>query len=287
MESSSVAVVGHPLEAWVLLFSAPLIALLIIIELVLSNCEKIRLYSVRETVTTLFLAMINGSFDFILRMVVVLPVLLWAYQYHFLNWSEKGMLYWFLLFIFEDCAFYILHCVDHYNRVFWAVHVTHHSSIDFNISTGFRSSVFQPLYRTIYFLPLTLLGFEPLDILLMYAITQIYGALIHTQKISKLGWLEWILVTPSHHRVHHASNGIYLDKNMGMCLIIWDRLFGTFQKELVEEPVKYGVTQNIEDRSLQNMVFHEWKNLWDDIKNSSLPKKEKWKHLWHGPGWKP
>ena len=107
------------------------------------------------------------------------------------------------------------------------MHVTHHSSEYFNLTTGFRSSVFQPLYRFIYFIPLVFLGFQPADIVLMYSITQIYGILIHTKYVDKLGWLEKVLVTPSHHRVHHASNIEYLDKNIGMCLIIWDKLFAT------------------------------------------------------------
>jgi sterol desaturase/sphingolipid hydroxylase (fatty acid hydroxylase superfamily) len=108
-------------------------------------------------------------------------------------------------FSLEDLAFYTLHYVDHHCRLFWAVHVTHHSSEHFNLTTGFRSSVFQPLYRFVYFIPLTLVGFNPADIIIMYSITQIYGIIVHTEYVGKLGWLEYIMVTPSHHRVHHAS----------------------------------------------------------------------------------
>lgn len=181
----------------------------------------------------------------------------------------------------------MLHFVDHHCRLFWAIHVTHHSSEEFNLTTGFRYSVFQPVYRTAYFVPIALLGFAPLDILFMYATTQIYGSLIHTQHVGKLGWLEHILVTPSHHRVHHAANPRYLDKNMGMCLIIWDRMFGTFAPELPEDPPRYGLTKSIPNRGPLNIVFHEWCDMLRDFRASSLPFPKCLGHLLRDPGWKP
>jgi sterol desaturase/sphingolipid hydroxylase (fatty acid hydroxylase superfamily) len=112
-----------------------------------------------------------------------------------------------------------------------------------------------------YFIPLALMGFKPLDILFIYAATQVWGIFVHTKLINKLGWLEYFLVTPSHHRVHHASNAKYLDKNMGMFLIIWDKMFGTFQPELTEkeyQPIKYGLTKPIEKETPLTIIFHEW-----------------------------
>lgn len=179
---------------------------------------------------------------------------------------DNNYAYWLALVILMDFLFYLLHVVDHKCRLFWAIHVTHHSSEEFNLTVGFRSSVFQPLYRFVYFIPLPLLGFQPIDILLAYAITQIYGILLHTKSVGRMGWLEWVLVTPSHHRVHHGSNEKYLDKNMGMLLIIWDRLFGTFQEE--EEPVRYGITKPIETRTPLTIVMHEWFALARDLKKA-------------------
>jgi len=176
------------------------------------------------------------------------------------------VLYWAVLLIAQDLLFYLLHLTDHYCRLFWAVHVTHHSSEEFNLTVGFRSSVFQPVYRFLYFIPLALLGFRGIDIMFVYSVTQIYGILIHTQTVGKLGWLEHILVTPSHHRVHHGSNPKYLDKNMGMLLIVWDKLFGTFQKELDDEPVRYALTAKLEKKDPVNVVFHEWKSIAEDLK---------------------
>jgi sterol desaturase/sphingolipid hydroxylase (fatty acid hydroxylase superfamily) len=157
-----------------------------------------------------------------------------------------------------------------------------------NFTVGFRSSVFQPLYRFIYFIPLAFLGFKPLDIVFMYSATQIWGIFVHTELIGKMGWLEYILVTPSHHRVHHASNPKYLDKNMGMFLIVWDQLFGTFQPELTEEeyqPRKYGLTKPLEDQGPVNVIFHEWNEIGKDLARKDIGWKEKWHYLFGPPGW--
>lgn len=273
-------------EQSLLIFSVPLILGAILLELVLTHFRGIKAYTVRETLTNFYMAALNGSLDLLLRAVVVVPALFWCWQHRFME-LEKGLGYWLALFLIEDLAYYVLHYVDHHCRLFWAVHVTHHSSEEFNLTTGFRSSVFQPVYRTAYFAPIALLGFDPLDILLMYAATQIYGSLIHTQCIGKLGWLEYVLVTPSHHRVHHASNPRYLDKNMGMCLILWDKLFGTYAAELEEEPVRFGLTKKIADRGPVNIVFHEWRELFHDVRNSRLPWLKRLGYLVRGPGWRP
>lgn len=206
----------------------------------------------------------------------------WFFQFHFIEIHHQ-FIYWFALFIGQDFLFYILHCVDHYVRFFWAVHVTHHSSEEFNLTVGFRSSVFQPLYRFVYFIPLALAGFHGMDIMFMYSLVQIYGILIHTQLINKLGPLEWVLATPSHHRVHHGSNPEYIDKNMGMALIIWDRLFRTFAEETV--PVKFGLTENIQSHHPSEVLFHEWKKIYRDIKQAKTFK-EKFMFLFGPPGWK-
>jgi sterol desaturase/sphingolipid hydroxylase (fatty acid hydroxylase superfamily) len=273
-------------ETTLLIFSVPVILAAILLEIAVTHFKGIRAYTWRETLTNVYMASLNGSMDLVLRAVVVAPALMFCFQHRVMSW-EAGWLYWLALFIVEDIAYYTLHYVDHHCRLFWAVHVTHHSSEEFNLTTGFRSSVFQPLYRTIYFAPIALLGFEPLDILFMYAATQIYGSLIHTERIGKLGWLEYVLVTPSHHRVHHGSNPRYLDKNMGMCLIFWDKLFGTFEPESAEDPPRYGLTRPIPDRGPVNIVFHEWKDIIRDIRSSPLPWRQKLGYLFRGPGWKP
>lgn len=242
-------------------------------------------YTFKDTLTNGVLMLLNGGIDLLFRAAYV-GVLIWLYNYRIIEPIANPYLYWFALFLLEDLAFYTLHYVDHHSRLFWAVHVTHHSSEHFNLSTGFRSSVFQPLYRFVYFIPLVLFGFNPADIVIMYSLTQIYGIIVHTEYIGKLGFLEYILVTPSHHRVHHASNVEYLDKNMGMCLIVWDRLFGTFQEEIPNTPPRYGLTKPIEDDGLKETVFHEWKEIINDFKQTP-DWKTKFNYLIKAPGWSP
>jgi sterol desaturase/sphingolipid hydroxylase (fatty acid hydroxylase superfamily) len=274
-----------PGETWFLLLSVPIYIIFIGAEILLSNWGEKKYYSIKGVLQNVYLTLMNAGLDLLLRTFFYISILLWTYNHHFFK-VENVYWYWFLLFILEDLAFYIEHRIDHYCRLFWAVHVTHHSSEEFNLTTGFRSSVFQPVYRFVYFIPIALMGFHPLDIVFMYSITQTYGILVHTQYIKKMpAWFEAIFVTPSHHRVHHASNIIYLDKNMGMCLIIWDKIFGTFQKELPGEPVKYGLTKNVENtHNPFNHVFYEWKNIAKDTgKNVSFL--TKLKYVLMPPGW--
>lgn len=272
-------------ETWFLLFSIPFYTLLIGAEIIMSNWRGQKYYTLKDSLQNVYLTLINAGLDGILRLLFYVSVLMWSYEQHFFQ-INNPILYWVLLFLLEDIAFYIEHRVDHYCRLFWAVHVTHHSSEEFNLTTGFRSSVFQPVYRFIYFIPLALMGFHPFDIVFMYSLTQTYGILVHTKYIKKMPrWFEAVFVSPSHHRVHHASNTIYLDKNMGMVLIIWDRLFGTFQEELATEPVKYGLKKRVEaDHNPINVIFHEWKSLGKDIsKKTSFA--NKLRYIFMPPGW--
>ena len=272
-------------ENWFLLLSVPFYTILIGIEILLSNWQQRKLYSLKDTLQNVYLTLINAGLDLLLRFAFYISVLTWSFNHHFVK-IDNPWLYWFLLFILEDFAFYIEHRIDHYCRIFWAVHVTHHSSEEFNLTTGFRSSVLQPVYRFVYFIPIALLGFDPRDIVFMYSITQTYGILVHTQYINKMPrWFETIFVSPSHHRVHHASNTIYLDKNMGMCLIIWDKLFGTFQEEVKEEPVKYGLTKPVANANHpMKIIFHEWQNISKDVRKK-LPLITRLKYLFMPPGW--
>lgn len=192
------------------------------------------------------------------------------------------VLYWILLFLLQDLSFYIMHFVDHKVRLFWAVHVTHHSSEEFNLGVGFRSSVFEPLYRFLYFIPIVLLGFASLDIFFVFSITQLYGIFIHTQYINRLGFLEWFMATPSHHRVHHGKNPQYIDRNMGMFLIVWDRLFGTFTPE--KEPVIYGITKPPKTDRPDEVILHEFRNMMQDVKQAP-DMKSKLMYIFGPPGW--
>ena len=272
-------------EQLLILISTPLYLLVIGFEVILSHLHLKKYYSFKDTFINIYLCTLNAVIDLLFRAVYIV-ILITIYGFHFVDLTFSPFLYWLLLFILEDLAFYIEHRVDHFCRIFWAVHVTHHSSEEFNLTTGFRSSVLQPLYRFVYFLPLVLLGFKPLDIVFMYSLTQIYGILVHTQFVNSMPqWFESVFVSPSHHRVHHASNIRYLDRNMGMVLIVWDRLFGTFQPEVDEDPVKFGLTKRLENpHHLTKIIFHEWQDIGTDLRKK-LPLSVKLKYLLKPPGW--
>lgn len=261
-----------------------LLVVLTLVEMALSYWEDRKYYQTRDTLTNIYLTSLAVITNLCVK-VFTFFILDYTYQHYRLFQIQNVFWYWFVLVVVQDFLYWVLHYTGHYCRMFWAMHVTHHSSEHFNFTTGFRSTVFEPLYRVFFYLPLALMGFTALDILYAYLITQLYGNLVHTQyKIPLPKWYGWIFVTPAHHRVHHASNIPYLDKNMGMVLIIWDRLFGTFRDEDLPEPVKYGLTKQPEDMGPVNVLFHEWKALLHDVKNAP-DLKSKISYFLNPPGW--
>ena len=273
-------------EESLITIATPLYIIVIGSEILLSHLQLKKYYTVKDTLMNIYLSLLNAGIDLLFRAIYLFIILQWFYAHRITEPRTHPWVYWPLLFVLEDFVYYFEHRVDHYCRVFWAVHVTHHSSDEFNLTTGFRSSVFQPLYRFIYFIPLAFLGFRPVDIIFMYALTQIYGILVHTKMVQKMpAWFEVLFVSPSHHRVHHASNIVYLDKNMGMCLIIWDKIFGTFQEELPEEPVVYGLTKPLDNPHHPiKIIFHEWLSIGKDLQKKTTFF-IKLKYLFMPPGW--
>ena len=273
-------------EQWLILISTPIYFIIIGLELLLSHISHRKAYTLKDTFTNVYLMLVNTGIDLAFRLIY-LGILQYFFLHAVMQWHNK-ILYWLILLIVQDFLYYWLHRFDHEIRFFWATHVTHHSSEKLNFSVGFRSSVFQPLYRFVYFIPLAYFGFKPLDIAFLFSATQIWGIIVHTETINKMGWLEYILITPSHHRVHHASNAKYLDKNMGMFLVVWDKMFGTFQAELPAEtyqPIKYGLTKNLKNPNAVNVIFHEWQQMWKDVFQKGITLKQRINYLFGPPGW--
>ncbi|WP_426672133.1 sterol desaturase family protein [Mucilaginibacter sp. McL0603] len=260
-----------------------LLVLLTVIEMGLNYWENRKFYEKRDTLINIYLTILA----FILNISVKgMTFFILDYVWQFRLFEIKNVIaYWVILVVVQDFLYWVLHYTGHYCRLFWAMHVTHHSSEHFNLTTGFRSTVFEPLYRVFFYLPLAFMGFDALDILYAYLLTQLYGNIVHTRYQVKLPkWYGWIFVTPSHHRVHHASNIPYLDKNMGMMFIIWDRIFGTFREENLPEPIRYGLTKQPEDLGPVNILFHEWKALLQDAKQAP-DFRTKLKYFLNPPGW--
>ncbi|MBI5372664.1 MAG: sterol desaturase family protein [Sphingobacteriales bacterium] len=178
----------------------------------------------------------------------------WIYTHFALFEIHPGFFTWVLLFLFTDFMWYWYHRFGHEVNLFWAVHVVHHQSDDYNFTVSARITVFQATARCLFWAVLPLIGFPPEMITIFLLIHGTYPFFTHTQLVGKLGWLEYFLVTPSHHRVHHSSNPQYLDKNYGDVLIIWDKLLGTFAVEK-ETPV-YGLTKPLNSHSFLWQHFH-------------------------------
>lgn len=277
---------GSVTQQLLVLISTPLYAIIIGVEIVLSNLHHTHSYRTRDTFHNFALSICGGIVDLVMR-GVSLALLTVAFGYHFFRLGHNA-LYWLGLLLLVDMMHYWLHRLGHNCRLFWAVHVNHHSSQQFNFTVGFRAGVLEPLYRFLFFIPISLLGFQPIDILLMYSITEIWAILTHTEKVRRLGWLEYIFVTPSHHRVHHASNTKYLDRNMGTAFIFWDKLFGTFQEELPEhqyETIRYGLTTQPRHDTIPYLIFHEWAAIWRDVRQPGLTWKQQWLYIFGPPGW--
>ena len=259
------------------------VIILTLVEMYFSYAQDKKIYSKRDTWINIYLMTVAVIVNLAMKTATFF-LLDYCYQFHLFKISNVWA-YWTVLILVQDFLYWFLHVVGHYVRVFWAMHITHHSSEHFNLTTGFRSTIFEPLYRVFFYLPLAFMGFTAMDVLFAYLITQIYGNLVHTQAIGKLHpWFEYVFVTPSHHRVHHASNLRYLDKNMGMLLILWDRWFGTFQEELPHDAVKYGLTSQPKDTGVVNIVFHEIIALSNDVKKAPTFS-DKVKYIFNPPGW--
>ena len=208
-------------------------------------------------------------------------VFLWIYQFRLFEIPNTWWM-WGLLLLADDVTFYWYHRSAHEIRFFWAAHVQHHSSEHMNFSVALRQSWGEPFIKFLFYMWLPFIGFNPVYILIMQSISLVYQFFPHTKLVGKLGPIEWIFNTPSHHRVHHATQVQYLDKNHAGILIIWDRMFGTFQKER-EVPI-YGITENINSFSPLKIASHEYVNLWQDIRRVKKFS-DKINYLIKPPGW--
>ncbi len=189
-----------------------------------------------------------------------------------------------LAIIVVDFLYYWEHRWEHEIRFLWTYHAIHHSSPIYNYTTALRVSFIDNFVTWIFFTPAILMGFHPLIVLLAIGFILVYQFWIHTELIGKMGWFGWIFNTPSHHRVHHGSDNIYLDKNYGAFLIIWDRIFGTFQEEIFRPT--YGLTEPINTIHPLKVNFHEHINIVKDL-GKARNRREVWGYLFKHPGWQP
>jgi sterol desaturase/sphingolipid hydroxylase (fatty acid hydroxylase superfamily) len=241
--------------------------LLVVAEWVLTIIQKKDYYNSLDTLSATFIGLVNVGISALLKIGIFGIIL---FFYNIIPWSIPSEWWAYILCIIAiDFFRYWSHRLTHVNRFWWATHVTHHNSEKYNLSVAFRLGWTQNI-KFIFFIPVILMGFNPVIFFICHQIEVLYQFWIHTEYIRKLpAPIEYLFVTPSHHRVHHSSNKKYLDKNFGSTFIIWDRLFGTFQEE--KEQTLYGITTPINSYNPITLNFHEWKDIFlDVIKSRSL-----------------
>ena len=263
----------------------PIFLLALLVEIIIDHRNNLQLFEKKDTVSSLWMA-------FFVVFVDVLPKLAVLVIFFFLNSIspladivQRQWWAWFLLFFLDDIAYYFMHRANHEVRLFWAGHVSHHSAIKMNFATALRQGVMERMHKYIFWLPLPLLGFDPIMIFVMMSINLFYQFWLHTELVDRLpAWFEQVFNTPSHHRVHHASNIRYLDCNPAGVLILWDKLFGTFSPEVEVEPPVYGLTEPLPSYNPIHVATHEYSSIAADVRRASNLK-DKLNYIFRAPGW--
>lgn len=227
-----------------MVFASPIFLILIVIECLLSLRNHTSLYQLKDTVNNFSTGILEEISALPIRGVIIASYYYLYEDYAFFHFNPKSVLTWVVLWIAVDFCYYWFHRASHRNNFFWIGHSVHHQSEHYNLSVALRQGYLQTLTSWVFYLPLALIGFPTWMFVTTITLNSIYQFWIHTQTIKKMGWLEHILNTPSHHRVHHGKNPQYIDKNYAGSLIIWDKWFGTFEPEIAL--VDYGVTEPLD-----------------------------------------
>lgn len=269
-----------------LLLAFPFFFLMFFVELVVDRRRGTGYIRWSDSINSLSMGALSELGNVVTAAVGILTYV-WVYE-HFAQFelSAESWWVWVVGFLLRDLTYYWGHRMGHEINVLWAAHVVHHQSEEFNISTALRQESTTFLLYWVFALPMAVLGIPPLVSTVVVIFILYYQVWIHTRHIPKLGWFEWIFNTPSHHRVHHGQNPVYLDRNYAGVLIIWDKLFGTYQKELDAEPVVYGITVPLASWNPLWGVVHVYVQLWRDAVHAA----SWWDKLriWFMPtGWRP
>ncbi|MBA4014128.1 MAG: C-5 sterol desaturase [Phenylobacterium sp.] len=264
--------------------ATPFFILAIILEVALARLGRTRThYETKDTAASLIMGL-GSTLAGLLVGGVVAVATLYVYQHRLFDIPMTAVWAWIGLFLLEDLTYYWFHRLSHERRFWWAAHVNHHSSQHYNLSTALRQTWTGGVAGTwALWLPLAFLGFPPAMIAIQKGISLVYQFWIHTEAIGRMPrWFEAVFNTPSHHRVHHARNPRYLDRNYAGILIVWDKLFGTFQPELDEEPCRYGIVKNLGDFNILRVAFHEWAGMLADVARHP---RHALGYLFGPPGW--
>jgi sterol desaturase/sphingolipid hydroxylase (fatty acid hydroxylase superfamily) len=264
-------------------YAVPGFVALVLIEMVWAWRTRPDAYEPKDTLTSLAFGL-GSTVSGLLFGGFFFALFLWLWEFRLFNipWTWWAFA---LCFVLDDLKYYWVHRFGHRVRWFWASHVNHHSSQHYNLSTALRQTWTGFLTLSFVFaLPLVLLGFHPGMIAICGGFNLIYQFWIHTEAIDRMPrWFEAVMNTPSHHRVHHATNPRYLDRNYAGVFIVWDKLFGTFEPEIRDEKIRYGIVKQLGSFNLLWSVFHEWVGIAQDMWRA--PWKHKLSYLLREPGW--
>lgn len=270
----------------VVTMAVPAFVVLVLIEMALWRATGRGNYETRDTAASLVMGLGSQIAPLFGGGALVFAVFLWAYEHRLFDVPNSWQAV-LLCFVLDDLRYYWWHRISHERRWFWASHVVHHSSQHYNLTTALRQTwTGQILGAVLFKTPLVLLGFHPAMVVFVGGLNLVYQFWIHTEQIDRLGPFEWVFNTPSHHRVHHATNPRYIDANYAGTLIIWDRIFGTFVPEDDAEKPRYGIVKNLGSFNPLVISFHEWIAMARDVLNArSL--REVLGYLFGPPGWSP
>ncbi|MBH2034767.1 MAG: sterol desaturase family protein [Pseudomonadales bacterium] len=268
------------------LYAIPFFFVLIGLELLVDRWRGVSTYRLADSINSLSAGVLSQVSGLLTKSLGLLTYGFAVQHLALFDLSAQQTWVWVLAFVLYDFCYYWNHRLGHERNVLWAAHSVHHQSEDYNLSTALRQTSSGFLFGWIFYLPLAVLGVPLLVFLTVAALNLLYQFWVHTRHVPKLGWYEWAFVTPSNHRAHHAQNAIYMDRNYGGVFILWDRLFGTFQEELDEDPVIFGVTTPLASWNplWANLQFYV--QLWRDAARAA----SWWDKLriWFMPtGWRP
>ncbi len=267
-------------------YAVPGFIALLIAEIIFVRVTNRGAYEPRDTLTSLLLGTGSTVAGVLTGGIILATALrLWEHRLFDIGWAWWA---WPLCFVLDDLAYYFSHWFMHRVRWGWASHVIHHSSQHYNLSTALRQTWTGFVSLTWAFrLPLFLIGFHPAMVFFCAGLNLIYQFWIHTEAVGRMPkWFEAVMNTPSHHRVHHAVNPRYLDRNYAGVFIVWDKLFGTFEPERDDERPRYGIVKNLGTFNLLWAAFHEWVGIARDVAHAKSWR-ERWGYVAGPPGWSP
>jgi sterol desaturase/sphingolipid hydroxylase (fatty acid hydroxylase superfamily) len=242
----------------------PAFILLLVTEAIVDAWMRRDLYEPKDTAASLTMGVGNVVVGLVSK-GLVFAIFTWVHKFAIFPIGYQWWA-WVLAFFADDFSYYWFHRTSHECRFFWASHVVHHSSQHYNLSTALRQTWTGGFFSFIFWLWMPLIGLKPIMIFTMQAISLLYQFWIHTELLTHIGVFESVMNTPSHHRVHHATNPQYIDRNHAGILIIWDRMFGSFEPE--QEPCVYGLTSNIGTFNPLRIAFHEWIAIGRDLRSA-------------------